>query len=706
MDAYSADPAGKPPLKWMEALHSTVLADTALPRVRESFPSESSYEAWLSSHGLPGAGTRRLLVTREHADFGYSGGIGTYCAELCGLLGSEAPAVAYLGRDNRNPGLFPSGKFLQKHRWITPAVFLPEPVFTALPQEELALYLVLAATALYPGLETVEVQDCDGVGARIIQAKEAGILPEALEIEITAHGTQVYVENASGIPKGDCDHLRRMALEKTALERADRVIFPTRFLQDLYAKKGCRIAPEKSRILRYPFTLPGNPPDFSTRPFSTLVFYGRTDRMKGFDIFAIALLLLPPEILEKIGEIIILGKADPHMSFENRALAEIGRRVKITRQDLSRKAAVALLSRLGPECLVICPYRADNHPNCVMEAQFCGCGLLASNTGGIPELVPEKFHSDILFRPDPESLARATERAVSRSPERTAQIAEGVFNESRKVQERVNMAHLERVGHIGPKKPITGAAGKNSPDGRFRPNLALVVSGGEGPATEDKAGFGDGPPPLVLHLKKDNSAEIRSALAAHEPDFAAFASHDAAFQPGFLTALSGFLEKNPGFDAVTGHFLLDGGPEAGRVLRPLGEGLVYSIGDNFDPYRGGMIRFSAWKELAGAPLTFSGCVRSILCSGRPVGVIPKKVASLQDDPPPFSGLSGAALPGMSLFESHRMAAALTQFRQIQESPAWTVAAEVAHNPRLLALGRLFFRILGAVFRLREKISGP
>lgn len=701
MDAYSADPAGKPPVKWMDALHSPVLADIALPRVREHFPSDSSYEAWLSSNGLPGAGTRRLLVTREHADFGYSGGIGTYCAELCRLSPENPPAVVYLGRDNRNPALFPSEKFLQKHRWITPSAFLPEPVFTALPQEELALYLVLAAMALYPGLETVEIEDCDGAGSRIIQAKEAGMLPGGLEIEITAHGTQVYVENASGVPKGDCDHLRRMALEKIALERADRVIFPTRFLRELYAKKGYRIPPEKIRILRYPFTLPGNPPDFSPKPLSTLVFYGRCDRMKGFDIFADSLFLLPPEILGKIGELLILGKGDPYMARENRALSEIGQRVKVTRKDLPRKAAVALLSRLGPKCLVICPYRADNHPNCVIEAQFCGCAQLVSDTGGIPELVPKKFQTDILFRPDPESLARAIERAVSRAPQRTAQIAEGVFNESRKVQEWVNMAHIERMGQTGSKKPVMGATGANPPDGRFRPNLALVVSGRE--VTE--AGFREDQPPLVLHLKKGNSAEIRSALAAHEPDFAAFASHDAAFQPGFIEALSGFLAKNPGFDAVTGYFLLDGGPDSGRVLRPLGDGLVYSIGDNFDPYRGGMIRFSAWKELAGAPLTFSGCTRAILCSDRSVGVIPKMVAVLKDDPPPVYGLSGAALPGMSLFESGRLSAALTQFREIQESPAWTVAAEVAHNPRLLALGRLFFRALGLVFKARGKISG-
>ncbi len=692
-------PSYPEPSEWVRPLAADAWDGLPLPSVWEWFESHEAYESFLESAGLPHSGAESLLVTREHSDFGYSGGIGTYAAELCRLLGDRAPAVCYLGRDNRDPRMFPPPEQARKLGWIVPGLFFPEAVYTALPQEDLALCMVLAAAAFLPRLRLIEVQDCDGVGARIVQASRAGLLPAGLKVCVTCHGTQVYLENASGEAKGDRDHLRRMALEKAAIENAHEVIFPTRFLMDLYRRSGYALPEDRARVLRYPFVLPRKPPNFSPRPIRSLVFFGRRNYMKGFDIFVDALSLLPPSALAGLREILVLGQRDPFSARENECLEKLRSRRKLRQLCPDRDKAVEELKRRGLSALVVVPYRADNHPNCVVEAMGAGCALLAADAGGIPELVPEAFHKEVLFRPDSQALAERIAEALARPPELTAQTAWEIHLASWKIQDEVNHGQESRF-EAWPARPET-APGAPSAGTSGVLRAAVIAGRGQGagedlPLPAEKPGF-------EFFRAGEEGDELRSVLLSERPDFVVMAGAGASGD--FAEAEARFLAENPGFDAASSYGREPSpGNGPGALLRPVGDGLILALARNFRDYaQGGTLRFSAWEALPGRPLDFPGAARHLLAEGRPIGVIPRDCGrrAAARGPGFPAERDSSPLPGLPLFDLLRLKALLAQFGGIEDSAAWTVAREVSRNPRLLNLGKMFFGALGRVYDMRR-----
>jgi glycosyltransferase involved in cell wall biosynthesis len=72
---------------------------------------------------------------------------------------------------------------------------------------------------------------------------------------------------------------------------------------------------------------------------------------------------------------------------------------------LSDKREVARL--LSASDLLLLPSRADNLPYAALEAQACGCPVLAARVGGIPESIEEK-RTGWLFEPDTQGDALAS----------------------------------------------------------------------------------------------------------------------------------------------------------------------------------------------------------------------------------------------------------------------------------------------------------
>src|SRR5262249_34456076 len=79
--------------------------------------------------------------------------------------------------------------------------------------------------------------------------------------------------------------------------------------------------------------------------------------------------------------------------------------------DLEQAEALARLKRAGT--LAVTPSLGDNSPNTVYECIEHGVPLLASNDGGIPELVAPEDRSRVLFEPTPEGLAEALRRVIT-----------------------------------------------------------------------------------------------------------------------------------------------------------------------------------------------------------------------------------------------------------------------------------------------------
>src|SRR5207253_1172000 len=81
---------------------------------------------------------------------------------------------------------------------------------------------------------------------------------------------------------------------------------------------------------------------------------------------------------------------------------------------LDREAALEELRR--PGTLAVMPSLLDNAPNTVSECIEHGIPFVATQTGGIPELVADGDHARVLCLPRTEDLAAALRRALMSRP--------------------------------------------------------------------------------------------------------------------------------------------------------------------------------------------------------------------------------------------------------------------------------------------------
>jgi hypothetical protein len=166
------------------------------------------------------------------------------------------------------------------------------------------------------------------------------------------------------------------------------------------------------RVLGYPF-LPDEhivvPPDPVGAPstFKRLVFFGRLETRKGFEMFCDTLLMLKADSqtapLHGIEEIVFLGK-EGNQRFETaRAAADLLEKglsipVRLRTTSDSYQARQYLAEHIT-DTLVTMPSLIDNFPFDVIEASLIpGLNLICSNQGGQPEILGPQGH-DQTFAP-------------------------------------------------------------------------------------------------------------------------------------------------------------------------------------------------------------------------------------------------------------------------------------------------------------------
>ena len=84
--------------------------------------------------------------------------------------------------------------------------------------------------------------------------------------------------------------------------------------------------------------------------------------------------------------------------------------------DMTRDQALRYLKR--PEVLAVMPSVDDNFPGTVIEAVREGIEFVASDRGGIPEIVHPDDQPARLFPLTPRALATAVERVMAKRPPR------------------------------------------------------------------------------------------------------------------------------------------------------------------------------------------------------------------------------------------------------------------------------------------------
>jgi glycosyltransferase involved in cell wall biosynthesis len=101
-------------------------------------------------------------------------------------------------------------------------------------------------------------------------------------------------------------------------------------------------------------------------------------------------------------------------------LATVARKLGITSRCTFVPATPDVASWYRSIDVFVLPSINESFPNSIMEAMACGCAVIASNVGGIPELISDQ-ENGLLFDPaNPADLARQLEVVLSNAAYRCA----------------------------------------------------------------------------------------------------------------------------------------------------------------------------------------------------------------------------------------------------------------------------------------------
>jgi len=182
-------------------------------------------------------------------------------------------------------------------------------------------------------------------------------------------------------------------------------ICPSRFLHGRLVAGG--VAEGKLRVVRHPVDLAGLAPKGA--PGGDVVVAGRLAAEKGIDVAVRAAADLP-------------DNAVLHVAGDGPARAELERLADDVAPDRVRfhgRLTKDVLLELVRSCAVaIVPSRwYENQPMAVLEALGCGVPVVASDLGGLPELIRPGIDGDLVPHDDPAALAAAVGALVA-DPER------------------------------------------------------------------------------------------------------------------------------------------------------------------------------------------------------------------------------------------------------------------------------------------------
>ena len=269
--------------------------------------------------------------------------------------------------------------------------------------------------------EVAIVNDWRGLGYAALRARQVGRALRETAFVVHCHGpARVLAAFAQKVP----DTLARFGeeiAERASVELADAVVSPSAWLLEWMRAHGWPVAESASviPIIRQSVALDETPSRAPAGiPIRRLAFFGQLREGKGIRIFLVALAQLEPDLLDGI-DLIFLGSESKRWTRDKIASSlpsGVSDRVASIRieTELEREAALEELREGGT--LAVMPSLLDNSPNTVGECIEAGIPFIATDAGGIPELVAEADRSRVLCRPTASDLAAALRRALTSRP--------------------------------------------------------------------------------------------------------------------------------------------------------------------------------------------------------------------------------------------------------------------------------------------------
>ena len=256
-----------------------------------------------------------------------------------------------------------------------------------------------------------------------LRVRQAGLAFDDTLFVVFCHGSRRYaLDLAPNLAPKDLRHVLAVGVhEQASVELADVAVSPSAYLLDWMRGQRWRL-PEQAFVIPYfaRTDVMGEPRAVAAdvdggRELERLAFFGRLDERKGLRVFAAGLNALEPELLEGL-EVEFIGKTTATWTRDRveglfadqtkRALRRIG-----FETELDQHEALARLRRAGT--LAVMPSLGETFSNTVYECLEHRIPFIASNVGGVPELVAPDEHPRVLFEPTGESLEAALRAALA-----------------------------------------------------------------------------------------------------------------------------------------------------------------------------------------------------------------------------------------------------------------------------------------------------
>jgi glycosyltransferase involved in cell wall biosynthesis len=369
------------------------------------------FREFLNSHNMPDFNLKYLFITTEHPDYRITGGIGSYIKEASDYYGNQANILIVDDNINYN------GDMVEKNGWFSLQNILGKDGFDYYQKNDHgatgdAITEALLSLLLFYDLQSIEGADYGGMTLfRQIQAKKAGILPMSIKLITVCHGSSLYTANGAGGVVAP--HALSLFYRETySIIESDYTVFLTKFMEDLYNKHG--IYAKNPIYERLPFNYELVP--FKNNKFSeckNIIYIGKPTKTKGFDIFLKTLLELSKIHHKEINIKCFTTFTDipePEVKLLYNKVSAIYNTelVSLKRRDLLEELALR-----STDSLAIVSYPADNHPNVILELTASGMDFIATNSGGIPELIVDGFSENFLVENDPERIAKKVKIAIN-----------------------------------------------------------------------------------------------------------------------------------------------------------------------------------------------------------------------------------------------------------------------------------------------------
>jgi glycosyltransferase involved in cell wall biosynthesis/GT2 family glycosyltransferase len=266
--------------------------------------------------------------------------------------------------------------------------------------------------------DIIHFPECQGLGFYSLLAKHQGLAFAGTTFVVGTHGPTFWVK------EGSQDYIRNLGeleidfMERTSVAVADIVVSPSQYLLNWMKQNGWEL-PARSYVL--PYVLPqsllsanGAQPH-QKRPVREIVFFGRLEIRKGLKLFCDALDELCTGPARPDFEVTFLGKETEIYGRSSVGyICDRSKKWPIPWRILSNMyqgSAIEYLRGAGRMALVAS--LADNFPNTVLECVGAGVPLLASDVGGIPEIVAAADRESVCFEPRPDVLAERLRDALA-----------------------------------------------------------------------------------------------------------------------------------------------------------------------------------------------------------------------------------------------------------------------------------------------------